>query len=315
MRHPIVPTPPAPNRLCEKLTLERPVTLPPPVYRPTPPPIAARVSPLASTGAPGAGRTRARASCPPSPANRPGHCAMQQRPQLLPALPEGANKTAALPPDVRKGSAFPYLLLRTKGFGLGGWPESRRLSAHQAAQPQWPTDHRHISTWAAGLPFPPFSGVILARMASSQLKYYPNLNPSAAVPVEPDEIFRLRPFNSHYRLGRGKEHGQYVPNMKYIFVRTSDGETLLHPRHRHPAIAAGKPVLYAGEAYFNNGTLEWWSNGSGNYRPDAAHAEQAELPMERFYSFDQILKGVHKEAGGSPSRRSSSQNAVSGQLG
>jgi len=134
-------------------------------------------------------------------------------------------------------------------------------------------------------------------MAFGQLKYYPNLNPSAAVPVDRDEIFRLRPFNSHYRLGRGKDHGQYVPNMKYIFVRTSDGETLLHPRHRHPAIAAGKPVLYAGEAYFNNGTLEWWSNGSGNYRPDAAHAEQAELPMERFYSFDQILKGEHRQGG------------------
>ena len=170
-----------------------------------------------------------------------------------------------------------------------------------------PTAHRGISTWVAGRSYLPTSGVILARMASSQLKYYPNLNPSAAVPVDPEEIFRLRPFNSHYRLGRGKEHGQYVPNMKYIFVRTSDGETLLHPRHRHPAIAAGKPVLYAGEAYFNNGTLEWWSNGSGNYRPDAAHAEQAELPMERFYSFDQILKGSHKQPKGTNTRPTVSQ--------
>jgi len=155
-------------------------------------------------------------------------------------------------------------------------------------------------------------GVVQAKFTSSQQKYYPNLNPSAAVPVKKSEIFTLHDFFGNYRLKRGGEHGQYVPNMKYIFVRTADGETLLHPRHRHPAIASGKPVLYAGEAYFNNGTLEWWSNGSGNYRPDAGHAEQAELPMERFYSFDQILKGVHKRSEGSQSRPASSQNGVFG---
>ena len=43
---------------------------------------------------------------------------------------------AALPPDVRKGSAFPYLRLNLKVFRLGRFPESRRLSASQAAQPQ-----------------------------------------------------------------------------------------------------------------------------------------------------------------------------------
>jgi hypothetical protein len=74
------------------------------------------------------------------------------------------------------------------------------------------------------------------------------------------------------------------------------GETLLHQRHRHPVLAGGKPVLYAGEVSFVHGKLDWWSNGSGNYRPDAAHAEQAELPMDRFYSYDQILKGAHKQA-------------------
>jgi hypothetical protein len=48
------------------------------------------------------------------------------------------EKIAALPPDVRKGLAFPYITLNTKAFRLGRWPESRRLSAHQAAQPQQP---------------------------------------------------------------------------------------------------------------------------------------------------------------------------------
>ena len=85
------------------------------------------------------------------------------------------EKVAALPPDVRKGSegvkkygisghtlrcafsgviasladlkvcasrifhtfsAFPHIGLKIKAFGLGRLPESRRLSAHQAAQPQ-----------------------------------------------------------------------------------------------------------------------------------------------------------------------------------
>jgi hypothetical protein len=47
------------------------------------------------------------------------------------------EKIAALPPDVRKGfPAFPYTGLNTKAFRLGRLPESRRLSAHRAAQPQ-----------------------------------------------------------------------------------------------------------------------------------------------------------------------------------
>ena len=36
------------------------------------------------------------------------------------------EKIAALPPDLRKGSAFPYLGLNTKAFMLGRLPESRK---------------------------------------------------------------------------------------------------------------------------------------------------------------------------------------------
>jgi hypothetical protein len=43
------------------------------------------------------------------------------------------GKIAALPPDLRKGSAFPYLGLNTKAFGAGAL--AGRLSADQAAQP------------------------------------------------------------------------------------------------------------------------------------------------------------------------------------
>jgi hypothetical protein len=126
-----------------------------------------------------------------------------------------------------------------------------------------------------------------------QPKIYPNLNPSAAIPVDREQIFSLRHFADNYRLSRGREHGHYVPNSRFIFVTMTGGETLLHQRYRHPAISQGKPVLYAGEAFFNNGKLEWWSNGSGNYRPDADHAAQAGLPMDQFYPYDEVLKGAH----------------------
>jgi hypothetical protein len=108
-------------------------------------------------------------------------------------------------------------------------------------------------------------------------KIYPNLNPAAAIPIDRDQIFRLRSFAENYRMSRGREHGQYVPNSRYVFVTMMNGEMLIHPRYRNPALAEGKPVLSAGEASFNNGRLEWWSNDSGNYRPDAGHASQAQL--------------------------------------
>jgi hypothetical protein len=126
-------------------------------------------------------------------------------------------------------------------------------------------------------------------------KIYPNLNPAAAIPVDREQIFRLRSFADNYRMTRGSENGQYVPNARFVFVTMPQGETLLHPRYRHPALSEGKPVLYAGEASFNNGRLEWWSNGSGNYRPDPGHAVQAGLPLDQFYTYDDILKGAHKQ--------------------
>ena len=126
-----------------------------------------------------------------------------------------------------------------------------------------------------------------------QPKTYPNLNPAAATPVDREQIFSLHSFSTQYRLVQGHRHGHYVPNAKYVFVTMPGGEMLMHPQLRHPVLAEGKPVLYAGEACFNNGQLNWWSNGSGNYRPDPAHAEQAGLPMDRFFAYDEILKGVH----------------------
>lgn len=141
--------------------------------------------------------------------------------------------------------------------------------------------------------------VLQSKVISGQPRFYPNLNPAAAaLQVDPSEFLKLESSfgdDSYYRMRRGGDHGLLVPNTKYIFVRTMTGEMVMHQRYRHPVLAAGKPVLYAGEAYFNNGRLDWWSNGSGNYRPDPDHAGQSNLPMERFFPFEDVLKGKHRQ--------------------
>lgn len=130
------------------------------------------------------------------------------------------------------------------------------------------------------------------------VKYFPNLHPGATEPVNQSSLFRLNNFADQYRLHRVNSHGVNVPNQQYNFVRTREGEMLLHNRYRHPSIAEGKQVLYAGEISFNNGKLDWWSNGSGHYQPAADDAGQANLPMENFYSYQQIIKGEHKRKKG-----------------
>src|SRR5258708_15441196 len=89
-----------------------------------------------------------------------------------------------------------------------------------------------------------------------QARVYPNLNPSAAVPVDREQIFSVSSFADNYRMRRGKEHGQYVPNAKFTVVKLTSGEMLVHQRFRHPVLAEGKPVLYSGDAQFYNGPLE-----------------------------------------------------------
>ena len=146
------------------------------------------------------------------------------------------------------------------------------------------------------------NGIQLNKAPASRVvqavKFFPNLHPGATEPVNPSSLFRLNNFADQYRLHRVNSHGVNVPNQQYNFVRTREGEMLLHNRYRHPSIAEGKQVLYAGEISFNNGRLDWWSNGSGHYQPSADDAGQANLPMENFYSYQQIIKGEHKRKKG-----------------
>ena len=135
---------------------------------------------------------------------------------------------------------------------------------------------------------------VQARPAASHLKLYPNLNPRAAVPVDRAELFTLTPFFDQYRLTRGAHHEHHIPHARYIFVSQANGDVRMHPHYRHPVLAEGQAVRYAGEAEFRHGQLVWWSNASGNYRPDATYASQAGLPMECFYTHEQIRQGVHR---------------------
>jgi hypothetical protein len=129
-----------------------------------------------------------------------------------------------------------------------------------------------------------------AKVTRGQARYYANLHPSAASAVNRDEILKLHTIARYYGLRPLKGRGLIVPNARYIFVRTADGDMLMHARFRHPSLAAGRPVLYAGEAYFEHGVLRWWSNGSGHYRPDADHADQADLPMDLFRHHEDVRK-------------------------
>jgi hypothetical protein len=162
-----------------------------------------------------------------------------------------------------------------------------RQQQQHAAQARKGTVQPKAATRSAPKPAP--SRVVQA------IKLYPNLHPGAVERVEQDSVFKLSNFADQYRLRKTQSHGVYVPNQLYNFVRTSGGEMLLHNRYRHPSIAEGRQVLYAGEAFFNNGKLEWWSNGSGHYQPDSDDAQQAALPMDQFYSYQQVIKGEHKQ--------------------
>ena len=73
------------------------------------------------------------------------------------------------------------------------------------------------------------------------------------------------------------------------------------------AEAKRRRARYAGEAKFNNGKLSCWSNASEHYSPDREDALQADLPMNGFHPYDQVLRGMQKRKG-SPLRAKTSSS-------
>jgi hypothetical protein len=245
---------------------------PPPVYRPQPVPRVLQTKALASQQ-------------------------LVNQPQPAPATP-----------SARRHQAAPKVVQTTNAGAVSVQPKTAHRPAAQS--PHRPQPRRTVLQ-AKPLANQPEASVkrspanntaaargIIQRTPSpavvQAVKFYPNLHPGAVERIEPSSLFRLESFTDQYRLRKTDSHGVYVPNQLYNFVRTGEGATLLHNRYRHPSIAEGRQVLYAGEAFFNNGRLEWWSNGSGHYQPDADDAAQAALPLDNFYTYQQVIKGEHK---------------------
>jgi hypothetical protein len=162
-------------------------------------------------------------------------------------------------------------------------------------QPKRSANHR--ATAAANTPpsAPTRARSVQRQTAPPRLaKVFPNLNPRNYGEVNREEIATLDRFFDQYRISRPGARGQTLPNARYVFITDTRGTIRMHPRYRHPVLAEGRSVAYAGEAAFRHGELEWWSNASGHYQPDPGHAVQAGLPLENFYTHEQVRAGVQQ---------------------
>lgn len=86
------------------------------------------------------------------------------------------------------------------------------------------------------------------------------------------------------------------PSGVYNFVRVqgttrNQAATMLSARAPHASLAGGRPVLYAGTAAFDGGKLQWWSNYSGTYQPQAEFHRQAALPNDKFVPWQRLQMG------------------------
>lgn len=266
--------PRTPNSTDARAALRLPPRAPaaPPVYRPQPTPKVLQRKSALDARAP----HNTRHSVP--------HAPQQAAPQVSRNAPPPQPRAVPQKPAPR---------------AVNGTRACAQLKAAHGARPAAASHVVEPKPSAPARPAP--KGGAVQRVASKvvqAIKLYPNLHPGAVERVETDSVFKLSNFADQYRLRKTQSHGVYVPNQLYNFVRTSEGDMLLHNRYRHPSIAEGRQVLYAGEVYFNNGKLEWWSNGSGHYQPDSEDAQQAALPMDNFYSYQQVIKGEHKRKKG-----------------
>lgn len=93
------------------------------------------------------------------------------------------------------------------------------------------------------------------------------------------------------------------PDGVYNFVRVqgmtrNQSATVMSARAPHASLADGRPVLYAGTAAFDGGKLQWWSNYSGTYQPQAEFHRQAALPDDKFVPWQRLqLGGVGLQRG------------------
>lgn len=102
--------------------------------------------------------------------------------------------------------------------------------------------------------------------------------------------------NGLFQLRRHDNQVLTRPSGVYNFVRVQGATrnqtaTMLSARAPHASLAGGRPVLYAGTAAFDSGQLQWWSNYSGTYQPQAEFHRQAALPDEKFVPWQRLQMG------------------------
>lgn len=109
--------------------------------------------------------------------------------------------------------------------------------------------------------------------------------------------------DGRFQLRRHSNHVLTQPSGVYNFVRVqgatrNQAATMLSARAPHASLAGGRPVLYAGTAAFDGGRLQWWSNYSGTYQPQAEFHHQAALPDDKFVPWQRLqLGGVGLQRG------------------
>lgn len=102
--------------------------------------------------------------------------------------------------------------------------------------------------------------------------------------------------NGLFQLRRHDNQVLTRPSGVYNFVRVQGATrnqtaTVLSARAPHASLAGGQPVLYAGTAAFDGGQLQWWSNYSGTYQPQAEFHRQAALPDDKFVPWQRLQMG------------------------
>ncbi len=80
-----------------------------------------------------------------------------------------------------------------------------------------------------------------------------------------------------------KRSGGYLARGFYAFALFPD-RTVKIGKHGHDQIAKGGDVNFAGEVLFSKGTLLFWTNRSGHYKPHPMLATAMPFPIHRYSS-------------------------------
>jgi hypothetical protein len=147
-----------------------------------------------------------------------------------------------------------------------------------------------------------------ANAAIVQEKKIPNMG-SRVVKRQGPRLVMTRQQDETYWLREEETHLPIRPSGLYNFVRVeAKGPIHMSKIDGHPALADGQPVEYAGEVMFDDGRMRFWSNGSGNYMPNADLHDQAGLPGDKFLTYEDVLRGKgrsrpDRDAQGGPAQK------------